>query len=501
MKKSLKTSSVNTWLLVSVGLTLISAVITYLNVLEKKRSQERITHTYETILTSTEVFSLLKDLETGQRGFLLTGDSSFLDPYQQALRTVDSDIRKMQRLTSDNDEEQRIMNRLINLVEAKKNYIRSSFAILRQRGADSAAAFIANKFGKVTMDSLRVNLREVIRYEQEELAEQNQSLDRLYFISNVIRFSSFTLIGMVSVFAYLTLRKKEQVNEQLLTDLHDLNQSLEEKVAERTHQLQSEKEYSEALNKELHVKLAEVRQLHDRLLERTRSLLKLNEEKDRFFEVTTHDLKAPLVGIAGILRLMELDKNSITTQQQDYVKLMQTTVASLQSMITNLLEANRIEQGMTTVVERKVDLAEVTRLAVQACQPWASEKQINLQTETSFTHPIMTDPEIITRILQNVLSNAIKFSAAHTTVRVTVAEEEHRWLMEIADQGPGFQKDELDVIFRKFQRLKAQPTGGETSSGLGLWIVKRLCDLLEGSISIDSTGGFGTRFRIFFPKN
>lgn len=484
-----------------MALTLVSAIITYQNMLEKKRSQERIIHTYETILTSTEVFSLLKDLETGQRGFLLTGDSSFLYPYQLALRTIDSDIRKMQLLTNDNSEEQRIMNRLLRLVESKKTYISSSFAILRLQGADSAAAFIANKVGMVTMDSLRVNLNEVIRFEQEELTGQNESLDRVYLISNVIRFTSFALIGMVSVLAYLALQKKERMNEHLLADLHHLNQSLEFKVNERTRQLRSEKEYSETLNQELQAKLQEVHVLHDRLLERNRSLLKLNEEKDRFFEVTTHDLKAPLVGIAGILRLMELDKNSLPPQQQDYVKLMQTTVASLQSMITNLLEANRIEQGLTAVAEHKTDLAEIARQVVQAYQPWASEKKIRLHQQCTVRSLVVTDPDIITRILQNVLSNAIKFSAANTRVELLISGDERGWAMEITDQGPGFQEAELDLIFRKFQRLKAQPTGGETSSGLGLWIVKRLTDLLEGTISIKSQPGGGTCFRIDFVRN
>lgn len=495
----MKKSSVNNWLLISVVLTLMSAVITYLNVLEKKRSQQRITHTYETILTSTEVFSLLKDLETGQRGFLLTGDSTFLDPYQQALLTIDSDINKLEDLVSDNVEEGLIMNRLIQLVESKKNYIRSSFIILQTNGADSAAAFIANRVGKITMDSLRANLLGVIRYEQQELAQQNQNLDRVYFASNVIRFTSFALIGLVSVVAFLALRKKDQLNEQLLSDLQHLNQSLEDKVTQRTLQLRTEKEYSDKLNHELKDKLDEVHQLHDRLLERNRSLLKLNEEKDRFFEVTTHDLKAPLVGIAGILRLIESDKNT-SAQHLDYVKLMQTTVNSLQSMITNLLEANRIEQGLTQVQERKVDLAELTTSVVQAYQPWAHEKKIQLTTEFALTQLVVTDPEIVTRVLQNVLSNAIKFSAANTAVTVRVWEDETQWAIAIADQGPGFRKEELEQVFQKFKRLRAQPTGGESSSGLGLWIVKRLTDLLEGTIRIESEEGAGTQFQISLPK-
>ena len=107
---------------------------------------------------------------------------------------------------------------------------------------------------------------------------------------------------------------------------------------------------------------------------------------------------------------------------------------------------------------------------------------------------IDTDPELLKQIIDNLLSNAIKYSFNGTKVKVLLEKREQLLLLKIIDAGPGFSKSDMAKIFGKFQRLSAKPTGGEDSVGLGLFIVKKICDILNIDIRCESEFGKGATF-------
>lgn len=488
-------------LITSIALTLISAGITYYNVLEKKESTDLVIHTYEVIQSSRRLLTLVQDLETGQRGYLLTTDSSFLDPYHTALIDLDADIKYLKQIISANSRQTGLFDhKLLPVVERKKANLEESFGIMKKYGKDSATHFVAKGVGKMLMDSTRYWVNDLIRHEEQQLIERNKDLDQIYFVSDVVHFSSFALIGLTSVLALFTIRDKERVNNRLMQNLRELNNNLERKVKERTQQLEEEKNHSVQLNSELQENLEEIRSLHDALLDANKKLVKLNEEKDHFLGVTTHDLKAPLVGINSLLQLLKLDGQNLTEKQKEYVLLMEDTCLTMQRLITDLLDVKRIEQGATPVNKSTFSLLNLLHSLEAQYGTWLQNKNINLKIENRFdSDALNTDHDILHRILDNLISNAIKFSARNTEITIDIFSKNSELVIQIIDEGPGINEDDLNQLFGKFKKLSARPTAGESSSGLGLSIVKELVHILDGNIKVNSKVGKGTTFTIILP--
>ncbi|MEL7002435.1 MAG: HAMP domain-containing sensor histidine kinase [Bacteroidota bacterium] len=138
---------------------------------------------------------------------------------------------------------------------------------------------------------------------------------------------------------------------------------------------------------------------------------------------------------------------------------------------------------------------------VMVYKTMADSKKISLSCE--FNHiqeKITTDKELFARVLDNIMSNAVKFSPSDTEIRVRTASDETSFWVHVKDQGPGFTEEDREKLYRKFQKLSARPTGQESSTGLGLSIVKTLIEKLRGSVSLE-TSIEGSEFTLRFPIN
>ncbi len=470
----MKAISVRFLLILSIFLTVVSALITYLNVLQKKEATALVIHHYQVIQVSTRVLSLMKDMEIGLRGYLITSDTLFLQPYQGAVVNIDHEIDTLTLLVRENPRQMELLqSKLLPLVNQKRAKLQEDFAILKKYGRDSASHYAAMKISKARLDSIRFWTSDFIAHEQQLLAERTESLEQRYFINDVIRFSSFMLIGVISFAALVTISNKEKDNQRLLAELQGFNLQLEDKVKVRTRELE----------------------------EANKNLVRLNEEKNNFLGITTHDLKAPLAGISGLLELMKLDGASVTSKHLEYIHLMQGTCEDMQRLISDLLDLSRIEQGTTNINKTEVDILAILKQLEERFNVWASRKEISLTFQCQAAHQtITTDKDMLVRILDNVLSNAIKFSPKGKKVQCSVTEEGNLINFLIQDEGAGIRPEERHKLFRKFQKLSARPTGGESSSGLGLSITKDLVELLQGTIEIQSALGAGTLLTVRLPK-
>ncbi|NOT73984.1 MAG: hypothetical protein HOP08_03580 [Cyclobacteriaceae bacterium] len=471
----MKAIGVRSLLILSIILTMVSAFITYLNVQQKKEAIALVIHNYKVIQASTRLLSLLKDVEIGHRGYLITADKSFLQPYEEALLDIHYDMDTLTLLVKNNQRQLEILQkRLIPLVDEKMADLEESLIILKTYGQDSASHFNGMKIAKAKMDSIHFWTTNFIQHEQELLKERSEALESQYFLNDVIRFSSFTLIGIISFAALITIANKENDNKRLLVELQQFNQQLEFKVKDRTRRLE----------------------------EANKDLLRLNDEKNHFLGITTHDLKAPLAGISGLLELMKLEKTSLSGKHLEYIQLMEATCQDMLRLISDLLDLSRIEHGTTTVIIQEVPVSKIIGQLEDHFRSWASRKNIHLTFVNKVAKDIIiTDHDIAVRILDNLISNAIKFSPKGKEVLVSLMDEDARLRIDISDQGPGIRLEDRDKLFQKFQKLSARPTDGESSSGLGLSIVKDLVDFLKGSIEVKSEMGKGTTFIIRLPNS
>ena len=225
----------------------------------------------------------------------------------------------------------------------------------------------------------------------------------------------------------------------------------------------------------------------------------LAEDKDEILGILTHDLKNHLAGIslsAGLLqdRVTELTPRCVT--------LVENIARSSDRMIVFVKEflANQSAERMQ-LKPTLVNLGETVEALVVNHQPSASMKRIQL---TSSVTPdqvlIQVDGEGLNQVLENLISNAIKFTPEEGTVSIEVESPRGRMARcVIRDSGPGFTPEDRQKMFRRYGRLSARPTGGEPSTGLGLSIVKRLTTAMGGSIALDETGGPGSAFVLMLP--
>jgi signal transduction histidine kinase len=166
------------------------------------------------------------------------------------------------------------------------------------------------------------------------------------------------------------------------------------------------------------------------------------------------------------------------------------------------LDINAIEQGQIQPLRTQpVDLAVFVPAALRTFNHEVTAKNMAIhfqnKAESSF---VETDQDYLRRIIDNLVSNAIKFSFHNTNIYVKLAETPHQIKLSVKDEGPGITEDDQKKLFKKFQRLGARPTGGESSTGIGLSIVKVLVERLQGDIAVNSLVNKGTEFVVALPK-
>jgi signal transduction histidine kinase len=236
--------------------------------------------------------------------------------------------------------------------------------------------------------------------------------------------------------------------------------------------------------------LAELAASNDRLTH-------LNDEKNEFMGIAAHDLKNPLSVIVGSTELLRTSREPAKIDKM--VNLIASAAMRMRDLVTNLLDANAIEQGKFTSNVERCNLRVLVEQSVDHNQPSATRKGIAIRVGTSDGLWAKADRAATLQILDNLISNAVKYSPPNTTVHVHTMPETGSILVSVRDEGPGISESDQKKMFQKFTRLTARPTGGESSTGLGLSIVKRLAEAMSGSIQCQSVLGFGATFMLRLP--
>lgn len=214
--------------------------------------------------------------------------------------------------------------------------------------------------------------------------------------------------------------------------------------------------------------------------------------------IVSHDLKGPLNRIFALTRLMALEE-PLSEKQKMYVNRIHQLVADGLGMIRNLIDTRNLEYELEQHPEA-VSLPVVVDSIMLQFRVLAERKKIQIVYERPQPVIFHTDRTLLNRILENLLGNAIKFSSENTKVFLKTRVAADAIAIDIRDEGPGFSADDQALMFRKFQKLSAQPTAGETSTGLGLWIIKELSQRLGGSISLETHLGKGSTFTLTIPR-
>jgi signal transduction histidine kinase len=229
-------------------------------------------------------------------------------------------------------------------------------------------------------------------------------------------------------------------------------------------------------------------------------LYTLNQDKDRFIGMASHDLQNPLAAISMCGELLEKTGAGFNDLQQKLVKNIRRSAARMSSLIADILNINRIERGTYQLEITEIDLKTVVWDIISRHEVFATAKRILLSLDAPKGNwKIKTDRSAIAQIVENLLSNAIKFSYFDKKIGVKLTKTLEGIQIRVQDEGQGFQPNEMNLLYQRFQRLSALPTAGEPSTGLGLSIVKEMVDLLKGTIECESELQIGTTFMVTLP--
>lgn len=230
------------------------------------------------------------------------------------------------------------------------------------------------------------------------------------------------------------------------------------------------------------------------LLASNEELAHLNNEKTDFLDIAAHDLRNPLGVIIGMADLLRLGKTANPTS--DIGRQIARSGRRMLEMINDLLDSSAIDQGRYAGSLEPIELRTLVQTSVQQLHTAAERKQITVETVPGPPCMAKVDRKATLQIFDNLISNALKYSPRGTKVTLTL-ETMPEWVeFGIKDQGPGISVDDQKKLFKKHTRLSAKPTGGESSVGLGLSIVKRVAEAMGGAVFCESTLGSGAKFMV-----
>ncbi|OQY29392.1 MAG: hypothetical protein B6244_04040 [Candidatus Cloacimonetes bacterium 4572_55] len=234
-------------------------------------------------------------------------------------------------------------------------------------------------------------------------------------------------------------------------------------------------------------------------------LEKLNNEKNELMGIVSHDLKNPLTSILGIVDLLKtynIDDFSPKEIEQ-YLAEIEIHSERMVDLVTNLLDVNRLESGKMQFNLTCFDLNQIVNDLINQYQPRAQIKSIQFNYPYSLSEKIWAygDHKATIQVLDNLISNAIKFSPSHKKIHIRLDKKNGTVRFQVKDEGQGLTKQDMDGLFVKFSRLSATPTGNEHSTGLGLSIARKLVDGMNCRIWAESKGkNKGATFYVEFPR-
>ncbi|MDX2159713.1 MAG: hybrid sensor histidine kinase/response regulator [bacterium] len=261
-------------------------------------------------------------------------------------------------------------------------------------------------------------------------------------------------------------------NRELLSELQAANALLEKRVEARTAEL----------------------------AEANARLQQMDATKDAFLGMAAHDLRTPITIIRGYTDLL-LDPRTSTDNMREFIEHIRATTQEMLDLLNDLLDITAIQSGKITLQPDIVDVYRFIDRVVKLNRRIGEQKGIALVTDIpAGLPPFMFDPGRIEQVMNNLISNAFKFSHSGTTVTVAAALADEMLEFSITDEGQGIPAHEMDKLFNAFQKVSPKPTGSERSTGLGLSICKRLVELHYGVIDAESQPGVGSRFYFRLPR-
>lgn len=415
-----------------------------------------------------QVILTMVDAETGHRGYLLTGEVRYLEPYNKSLGKIQNQLDGLHRLASMGDLPAKSVALVISLVYEKLDVMAGTNQLRREKGLELALGAMRTDRGRRIMCALRsvvsgMRVGEVLEFEQASVRTKMLTTVRtIVLILTVLVSLTFLAWAYRRISRDITERKRAQ------EELRKARDELELRVHERTVQLQ------------------------DMVEELKRS----NRDLEQFAYVSSHDLKEPLRMVANYTRLLERNyKDKLDDDARTFIDFAVEGAMRMERLVNDLLEYSRVTgQGKPFAS---------TNLEQVLGHVLANLKARIEETKAQITHEplptLMANETQLGQVWQNLIGNALKFHKPDRTpcIHIGVERREHDWLFFIRDNGIGIDPQYYEKIFTIFKRLHTRRH--YEGNGIGLAVVKRIVERHKGQVWVDSTPDLGSTFSFTLP--
>ncbi len=239
----------------------------------------------------------------------------------------------------------------------------------------------------------------------------------------------------------------------------------------------------------------------EELKKSTQNLIKLNETKDRFISIISHDLRTPFSSILGFTDLLANDDELTEDERKQYVKYIQESSRSMLALVNSLLDWTRLQTGRIKFEPQKNDVTKILTDSINALSGAAMLKGIEITSSLQQYLYLFVDKSLVTQVFNNLISNAIKFTNRNgkITISVNPANTSRFVQFNIKDTGTGIKEEDIPKLFNIDSKFTSEGTAGEKGSGLGLSLVKEIIEKHGGTISVESKFGVGSEFKFTLP--
>lgn len=450
----------------------VSFSLIYRNSVLLMKEENWVQHTHEVIAKIESLLSSMIDVETGQRGFVISGNESFLEPFQAGAQTAKPRLEELKQLVADNDQQRAALQELEPLIDRKISLSTEIIEARKKDGLLMAASLISDGEGKRVMDTIRKRVDQMLAEENRLLLLRSSRSREIAENSNL----QFIVISLLNIFI---------IAVSLWVIYHNSKKRLEAEKSLALTKSNYEKEIQSATEASLAAHLATER---------------ANLLRDELLSNMYHELRTPLTSIVGFSEVLQ-SESTLDHQLKDLYSAIHRNSLHLAALVENLLKVAEMVREGNVPASESVALIPIIRDVIQRLQPAMDAKNIQMTLSADSENPFVAiHPERCKRALEQLIDNAIKFSAPNGRIQIDVGALDQKAVMTVIDEGIGIPKELMPNLFNAFKQGDGSISRTHGGLGMGLFVARFLIEAYGGTLTAESTGkNQGAKFVISLP--